>query len=224
VIDNPDGSLHFSTDEVTTALVGFDKALQLSGTQANRQAVLDSIAHHTVLHFSTHGVAEWFTPLQSKLKLSDGYLTLDELLNQQLPGARLAVLSACETGIPGMVLLDEIISLPAGFMQAGVAGVVASLWSVADVSTAMLMARFYELWRKDNLELPEALRQAQLWLRDSTDGEKKRYFQSSLPEFVGLRLSEEIADSFFKAVVFNNPDAHSFAHPFYWAAFTYTGV
>jgi len=223
-IDNPDGTLHFSDDEVTSAVAGFHNTLRLIGSQASQETVLEELGHHPVLHFSTHGVAGWSNPLNSSLKLADGDLTLGEILDQRLPGARLAVLSACETGIPGTNLPNEVVSLPAGLIQAGVAGVAASLWSVADVSTAMLMARFYELWRKDSLELPEALRQAQIWLRDSTDGEKKKYFQSSLPEFVGLRLPIESADSFFKAVVFNDPDARSFEHPFYWAAFTYTGV
>jgi len=177
-----------------------------------------------VLHFSTHGVTGWNNPLQSSLLLADGALTLGELLDQKLPGARLAVLSACETGVPGTKLPDEVVGLPAGLMQAGAAGVVGSLWSVADVSTAMLMARFYELWRKDGLEPVEALRQAQIWLRDSTDGEKRGYFQSALPEFAGLRLPAESAEAFFQAVVFNDPAARSFDHPFYWAAFTYTGL
>jgi hypothetical protein len=36
-----------------------------------------------------------------------------------------------------------------------------------DVSTFLLMTRFYALWRKDGLHPPEALRQAQCWLRDA---------------------------------------------------------
>ncbi|MBN1936682.1 MAG: CHAT domain-containing protein, partial [Anaerolineae bacterium] len=35
---------------------------------------------------------------------------------------------------------------------------VASLWSVSDLSTMLLMARFYEGWKRDGLEPPEALR------------------------------------------------------------------
>ena len=223
-IDNPDGTLHFSKDEVVAALAGFDNVLHLPGTQANRETVLKALADHAVLHFSTHGIAGWNTPLQSSLKLADGDLTLGEILDQRLPGARLAVLSACETGIPGTNLPNEVISLPAGLVQAGAAGVAASLWSVADVSTAMLMARFYELWRKNGIEPSEALRQAQIWLRDSTDGEKKKYFQSALPEFAGYKLPAESANTFFTEIVLNDPEARSFEHPFYWAAFTYTGV
>ena len=56
---------------------------------------------------------------------------------------RLAVLSACETAQPGTELPDEVVALPTGLLQAGVAGIVASQWSVPDRATAMLMAEFY---------------------------------------------------------------------------------
>ena len=224
-IDNPDGTLPSSSYEVAAALAGFDQAKPLAGSAATRQAVLDALPHYPVLHFSTHGQAGWQNPLaDSKIKLADGDLTLGELLDLRLPGARLAVLSACETGIPGSKLPDEVVSLPSGLLQAGVAGVAASLWSVQDLSTAMLMARFYELWRKDGLSLPEALRQAQIWLRDTTNGEKKEYFKASLPELAGVHMPADVAEVFYKAVAWEDDVARSFAHPFYWAAFTYTGV
>ena len=103
------------------------------------------------------------------------------MLDLRLAAARLAALSACETGIPGTKLPDEVVGLPTGWLQAGVAGVVASLWSVNDLSTAMLMERFYRLWREDGLAPALALRQAQLWLRDSTNREKAEYFRQDVP-------------------------------------------
>jgi hypothetical protein len=46
--------------------------------------------------------------------------------------------------------------------------VVGSLWPVADALTCALIARFYELWRGDELEPAQALRKAQQWVRDTT--------------------------------------------------------
>jgi CHAT domain-containing protein len=129
-------------------------------------------------------------------------------MDLRLEGARLAVLSACETGLPGAKLPEEAVSLPSGLIQAGVAGVVGSLWAVSDVSTALLMARFYDLWRKEGLEPPEALRQAQIWLRDSTNAEKEAFFRHALPELGATRRFQDL----------------DFAHPFYWAAFSYVGA
>lgn len=86
------------------------------------------------------------------------------------------------------------------------------------------LVRFCDLWRKDRLEPPEALRQAQLWLRDTNNSQKKEYFQIALPEFEALRLTTEDADVFIKAVGLNKSSACSFAHLFHLAGFAYTGV
>jgi CHAT domain-containing protein/tetratricopeptide (TPR) repeat protein len=230
-IDNPHRgdprlSLPTATYEVNTALACFDPKdrQRLQGRAASMQVVREALAQVSVLHFSTHGSAGWDHPLESALLLADGKLTLNDLLKLRLPGARLAVLSACETGIPGTDLPDEVVSLPSGLLQAGVAGVAASLWSVADISTAMLMARFYALWRKEGLPPPEALRQAQIWLRDTSNGQKKVYFKDELPEFAGYLMPEAQLDALFESWFGKDDDARSYAHPFFWAAFTYTGA
>jgi CHAT domain-containing protein len=152
---------------------------------ATPSAVLTALPSYPVAHFSCHGSANFQQPLDSGLLMAhDEILTLRDLLDLKLKGLRLAVLSACETGIPGTNLPDEVISLPTGLLQAGAAGVVSSLWSVADLSTMVLLSRFYQFWRTDGLEPPEALHQAQLWLRDST-GPELASLSASLPSRVG---------------------------------------
>jgi CHAT domain-containing protein len=178
---------------------------------ATPAAVLAALPSYPVAHFSCHGSANFQQPLDSGLAMAhDETLTLRDLLDLKLKGLRLAVLSACETGIPGTNLPDEVISLPTGLLQAGAAGAVSSLWSVADLSTMVLLSRFYQLWRTDGLEPPAALRQAQLWLRDSTGPELAPYLQASHPE-LAARLQQAA-------------NQRPFAHPFHWAAFTYVGV
>ncbi|MCP4626979.1 MAG: CHAT domain-containing protein [bacterium] len=137
-------------------------------------------------------------------------------------GARLAVLSACETGVTDMKNADEVIGLPSGLVQAGVAGVAASLWPVSDRSTMMLMGRFYELWRKDGVNPHEALRQAQIWVRDSSADEKLEYCK----ELGGSdqKNTREARRGFFWAPERSEPEARDFTHPYYWAAFQYVGV
>ena len=231
-IDEPQpvsaGTLPNSNAEVSAACEHFTHRKVLGGDSATEQAVRDQLSHHTVLHFSCHGFAGFSQPLDGGLLMAhDETLTLRDILALRLENTRLAVLSACETGIPGTELPDEVISLPTGLAQAGIAGVVASLWFVSDLSTMMLMARFYELWKRDGLEPPAALRQAQLWMRDATNGQKAEYFKDFLPEFkpeprTGLPI--HVADTLYKASILSLPDDNDFAHPFYWAAFTYTGV
>jgi len=117
-----------------------------------------------------------------------------------------------------------VVALPSAFTQAGFAGVVASLWSVADASTAMLMERFYRLWREDGLAPAQALRQAQQWMRDSTNREKAAYFRRDMPWLSAARIPASVAAGFFNRVMSRRLDARDYAHPFWWAAFYLTGA
>ena len=146
---------------------------------ATRVTVLEHLPQFSFVHFVCHGGADPMNPLESRLIMSnDEPLTLRDLLLLRLMPRRLAVLSACETGIIGNELPDEVMNLAAGMLEAGFAGVIATSWALNDDSTTMLMMRFYELWRQDGCELPEALRGAQQWLRDTTNAQKADYFRS----------------------------------------------
>jgi CHAT domain-containing protein/tetratricopeptide (TPR) repeat protein len=224
-VDNPDGTLIFSEDEVQAILDEFKHSdpVHLQNEKATLETVTREMQRAHVLHFSTHGIAGWENAEDARLTLADGYLTLPDIFKLELDNTRLAVLSACETGVPSLELIDEMIGLPAGMMQAGVPGVVGSLWSVSDMSTSMLMARFYELWRKDGLPPREALRRSQIWLRDSTTTEKKALFDRFMERQV-TRMSADTAQAFYQHIGWDDPDASVFASPFFWAAFTYTGI
>ncbi|EKU96552.1 hypothetical protein Lepto7375DRAFT_0014 [Leptolyngbya sp. PCC 7375] len=197
-------SLPSSEHEVEMAIGYFQEHHHLlKHEQATREAVLAELSNYNVLHFSCHGYANFGTPLNSGLLMAnDDVLSLRDFFNAALKDVRLAILSACETGLPGTKLPDEVVSLPTGLLQAGVAGVVASLWSVVDLSTMLLMSKFYEFWCDQKLPPGEALRQAQIWLRNSSEGE--------IAPLLGRRT--------------RTPDKRPFEHPFYWAAVSYIGV
>ena len=63
-------------------------------------------------------------------------------------GGSLVTLSACETGVNLVAAGDEVIGLVRGFLLAGAAGVVSTLWTVDDQATASLMTRFYSSLRR----------------------------------------------------------------------------
>jgi CHAT domain-containing protein len=87
------------------------------------------------------------------------------------------------------------------------------------------MERFYRLWREDGLEPALALREAQIWLRDSTNREKAEYFRRDVPALAGLRMPAAAAAALYVDYALRtDPDARVFAHPFWWAAFSLTGV
>jgi len=209
------GPLPAAGREVRAALGHFARARRLDGERATLPAVLAALGNYSVLHFACHGFADLGEPLASGLLLADSEsLTLRDILRHGSLNARLAVLSACETAVPGTDLPDEVVNLPGGLLQAGVAGIVGSLWSVSDASTMALMARFYELWRVDGLDPPEALRRAQQWVRDTPNGAKRDRYPD-IEELGGRRVPVKARELWERA------RAHR--SPYYWAAFVYVG-
>ncbi|MEO0769204.1 MAG: CHAT domain-containing protein [Cyanobacteria bacterium J06649_4] len=226
-IDNPQADLPNSEREVNAAICSFSDRTILRHYEATVAAVKAQLSAASVAHFSCHGTANLTEPLNSGLLMHDGLLTLKDIFALNLVetgGLRLAVLSACETGLQGIENADEAISLPTGLLQAGVAAVISSLWSVSDLSTMMLLTRFYDFWRTEGLEISQALRQAQQWVRDTTNGEKAAYFKDFVPTQSVSKMPASTADHLYKSLILSDPNARDFAHPFHWAAFSYTGA
>jgi CHAT domain-containing protein len=76
--------------------------------------------------------------------------------------ADLVVLSACQTALGKEVRGEGLVGLTRGFMYAGAARVLASLWSVEDRATARLMKSFYRYLLAEKRPAADALRRAQL--------------------------------------------------------------
>jgi tetratricopeptide (TPR) repeat protein len=113
-----------------------------------------------VLHFAGHGWFDHENPYRSALvgqrsglaheaRLNAWFpectaMTLSQLVGElDLPVCRLAVLSACYTGLPRLHPASEFTSLPAALLIAGANNVVASLWPAHDAAAAVLMTLFY---------------------------------------------------------------------------------
>lgn len=133
-------------------------------------ATSHELAQYRILHFATHGLLNSETPELSGLVFSlvdrqgrpqNGFLRLHEVYNLDLP-ADLVVLSACQTGLGKDIKGEGLVGLTRGFMYAGAARVVASLWKVDDAATAELMSRFYKHMLTEGARPAAALRAAQV--------------------------------------------------------------
>ena len=129
------------------------------------------------MNASCHGIFDLHNFLRSRLILAhEEELTLADMLSDQvdLRGLRLLILSACQTAILDLQgARDEVRSLAAGMLQAGAAAILASLWSVDDRATYLLMVRFALEWfpRLQSEPPATALARAQQWLRTVTNHE-----------------------------------------------------
>jgi len=227
-----DPSLVFSRCEGQSISKLFQSSLLEVGKICTKLTVLDRIPGREYIHFSCHGIYKWNEPSQSGLYLVGGKtLSLADLQNDivDMSSARLVTLSACETGISDVIhnRADEFVGLPAGFIIAGIPCVVSSLWSVPDISTALLMERFYSNHITKGMDIPLALQESQLWVRDLTYSQVTNYVENCyrLGKWEGESkdLIEKYRERYTKMAE-ESPEKKPFQHPYYWAAFTLNGV
>ena len=192
---------------------------------ATGKAVARGLPGATHLHLACHGRFDPDDPLDSALYLAgEDRLTLRDLLdgNLDLSSQRLAVLSACQTGITEFERVpDEVIGLPAGFLQAGVPGVVATLWPVNDRSTAVLVAEFYRLLLAERQDPGTALSRARGFLREATARELAEWFERRYDGSGGTDRAAYEAAADLRARP--DPADRPYADPVYWAGFVYSG-
>jgi CHAT domain-containing protein/Tfp pilus assembly protein PilF len=169
--------LPFTRKEAQTilSLAPADQRFVALDFAANQTAATsNNLAQYRYVHFATHGLLNPKNPELSGIVLSlfneqgaeqDGFLRASEVYNLNLP-AELVVLSGCQTGLGKDVRGEGLVGLTRGFMYAGAARVLVSLWDVDDEATSELMGRLYrEMLGKRRSTPAEALREAQtsLW-------------------------------------------------------------
>jgi len=202
------------------------KANLAFGPAATSDFLRANAAGATHLHLACHAGGGLYELEAMVVCLADGDLAAMELGGTL--ESRLVVVSACQSALPYIAgPSGEAFATSTAFLAAGSACVIASLWSVDDLATAILMTRLYEEIFENEHRPPEALRRAQLWLRELTykdeaaflakhpqlDAEARR--RNERGERVGA--SPSAADAWLRS---DRP----FAHPRYWAPFIAIGI
>jgi CHAT domain-containing protein len=159
IFGNPTLDLPSAEDEARLLAKLLPASRVLIGAQATKRALIEDGARFRTIHIAGHGIFEAQRPLESRLVFAGEELKVNEIYNLAL-AADLVTLSACESGLGRITDGDDVIGLTRGFLYAGAASVVASLWKVADEATVILMERFYANLKKMNKR--EALRAAQI--------------------------------------------------------------
>lgn len=182
----------------------------LVGMHASEGVLRNLLGKYSVIHLATHGYlsnsasyASDLIPASTDEQLSnsclflagaescmnnsrfspenyDGILSARELAEQDLSHVSLVVLSACQSGL-GYICTDGVYGLQRGLKTAGVKAIIASLWSVDDQATMLLMRKMYEYLGQGN-PLHEAFSKARLYLKTATIEEL--YRRSQLPDLI----------------------------------------
>jgi CHAT domain-containing protein len=166
-LGNPDGSLPAASDEVSMLGKMFARANVVTGKDATVALVAQSTAGTSYVHFATHGFINSLEPKESYLLLAGdpGRLSVKDIVEDNyklsFDGTRIVTLSACETNLGGFDPSAVYSSLSRAFAKAGAPTVIASLWSVNDVSTKETMQAFYKELLAGQTKA-ESLRRAQL--------------------------------------------------------------
>jgi CHAT domain-containing protein len=214
-----------------------------------------------ILHSSHHAQSRFDNPLESTLILGDGCITLGQLMTPgwRLPQLSDVFLSCCETGLGLTEITGDILTFSTAFLSAGARSVIGTLWAVDDLATALFSIFYYQEWQQGK-NRPEAVRQAQVKLRELTGNTLAASYKLQLTELLKQKLKEtdalrkrsqaerKVCSSgssdyrqweeeykkydkigkqiyrYLKKLDEYCQESKPFSHPFYWAAFTCTGI
>ncbi|MFI8347991.1 CHAT domain-containing protein [Streptomyces sp. NPDC085596] len=132
----------------------------VAGPRATFAGVMAALPAHPYVHFACHGVSEPDDPSRARLLVHDHRehpLTVRHISRLELPDARLAVLSACETARGSERLADEAIHITSSFQIAGYPHAIGTLWPVHDAVAVRVTRSLYRglrgEHRPDSVEL-----------------------------------------------------------------------
>ena len=162
---NPDHTLPNAEKEVNEINKVLKTTKTYIGDDATEDLAKTGLTGNRIVHFATHGILDYNDFSKTFLKFAksstnDGKLTISEIKQLNIENCDLVTLSACETAVSQDVAKGWYVSPANSFLVSGVKSVVASLWSVDDEATSLLMSSFYDNMRK-NVPKAEALRRAQ---------------------------------------------------------------
>ncbi len=127
-------------EEILSLVPEADRMKALDFDASLMTAISPDLGRYRFVHFGTHGLLDSAHPELSGIVLSlfdrqgreqDGYLRVNEIFNLKLP-VELVVLSGCRTGLGKEIKGEGLVGLTRGFMYAGAARIVVSLWDVSD--------------------------------------------------------------------------------------------
>lgn len=232
-VANPTGDLPWAGTEVASIARRFsseertifgDTSGLLPTEKSDPAEVLRSLGNrYGTMVFSCHGTWNATDPWRlAGFKLQSAgedhpAIALKDLAGLDCRGCKLVLLSACETGLTNA--LDptrEYVGLPAAFLATGAATAVGTLWSVEDVSTALIISHAFGSIqpRASSTKTAVQLHKAQRWIREASFEE--------LEKAIGNLPASNSAKT-MAVHQFRSRGRYPCSHPTWWAAFACFG-
>ena len=153
----------------------FSRSDEIVADYATKRNFLDRFPKYKIVQLYTHA-ADTSASGEPVIYFADSALYLSELIREEVPAARLIVLSACETGLGELNKGEGVFSFNRGFAALGIPAAVTTLWSVDAESTYQITELFYKYLSK-GFPTDIALQKAKLEFLKTASKEK------SLPYF-----------------------------------------
>jgi tetratricopeptide (TPR) repeat protein len=144
-------------------LTGADRVLL--GAGATRHAAMAALKGAGRVHIATHARFVAHSPMQSAIKLADGWLTARDLHGAELAGG-CVMLSACDSGRSGVSHGRELLGLGRALLAAGAESLILSQWLLHDAAASRIVSEVYGNAR--------TTRSASRALRDAQRSERSR--------------------------------------------------
>ena len=168
-------------------------------------------------HFSCHGSYNALRPFASHLALETDLQLSAVLAHRHAPW--LTNLSACETGIPDLQALEQLISFPTGFLLAGSAHMIATLWPVDNAAATTVNGHVYHDL-VEQVHPAVAFREAVGHLRRAASTPEASIMESSASEVDARALGE---DDDQRVSPRHGLECLPRDHPLWWAPFVHYG-
>jgi len=169
--------------------------------------------------FACHGKYEADNLDGSELRLAgsqpEGQVQFSRVFAElDMRGCRSVIMGACESALARAGIEAEYIGLPSAMLSSGAQYVIGALWTIPQLATAVLMARYLELLRDDSIGVCDALCRVQREVMMMTRDELSSWFQNLMGS--GADLDAVLHEVTGRA-------EYPFAHPYHWAGLQVVG-